>query len=147
MAVDPDKIDAIARETVGLYRAAEAAVLEQVTRRLAAGLDAPDWAVRRLGALSTLRASAVTIRAALAAAYRAGSASALFGIPARLLPRDPDTVRAPAVLGEVPRAAVLQNLAAALIEDIGQRCQNVLRDVLDTYRQVIAQATAASVAG
>jgi hypothetical protein len=159
MAVDPEKLDAIARETVDLYRAAEAAVLEQVTRRLAAGLDAPDWAVRRLGALSTLRTSieriltivqragAVAIRAALAAAYRAGSASALFGISARLLPRDPDTVRAPAVLGEVPRAAVLQNLAAALIEDIGQRCQNVLRDVLDTYRQVIAQATAASVAG
>jgi hypothetical protein len=159
MAVDPDKIDAIARETVDLYRAAEAAVLEQVTKRLAAGLDAPDWAVRRLGALSTLRTSveriltvvqragAVAIRAALAAAYRAGSAAALFGIPARLLPRDPDAVRAPALLGEVPRAAVVQNLAAALISDIGERCQNVLRDVLDAYRRVVAQATAASVAG
>lgn len=159
MAVDPEKLDAITRETVGLYRAAEQAVLEQVTRRLAAGLDAPDWAVRRLGALSTLRTSiekilnvvqragAVAIRTALAAAYRAGSAAALFGIPRSLFPRDPDTFRAPAVLGEVPRAAVLQNLAAALIEDIGERCQNVLRDVLDAYRQVIAQATAASVAG
>lgn len=159
MTVDPEKLDAIVRETVDLYRSAEQAVLEQVRRQLAAGLDAPDWAIRRLGALSTLRTSieriltlvqragAVAIRTALAAAYRAGSAAALFGIPARLLPRDPDTARAPALLAEVPRAAVLQNLATALVDDIGQRCQNVLRDVLDAYRRVVAQATAASVAG
>jgi len=159
MAVDPEQIEEIVRETVDLYRVAESAVLEQVTRRLAEGLDAPDWAVRRLGALSTLRTSverilavalragAAAIRTALAAAYRAGSASALFGIPARLLPRDPDAARAPAVLGEVPRAAVIQNLAAALVKEIGERSQNVLRDVLDAYRRVIAQATAASVAG
>jgi hypothetical protein len=159
MAVDPDEMEEIVRETVDLYRAAEQAVLEQVTRRLAEGLDAPDWAVRRLGALSTLRtsveriltlvqrASAVAIRAALAAAYRAGSASAFFGIPARLLPRDPDAARAPAVLDEVPRASVIHNLAAALIRDIGEPSQNVLRDVMDAYRKVIAQATAASVGG
>ncbi|GIE29976.1 hypothetical protein Ait01nite_030210 [Actinoplanes italicus] len=159
MAVDPDQMEEIVRETVDLYRAAEQAVLAQVTRRLAEGLDAPDWAARRLGALSTLRtsveriltivqrASALAIRTALAAAYRAGSASALFGIPARLLPRDPDAARAPAVLGEIPRASVIHNLAAALVRDIGERSQNVLRDVLDAYRKVIAQATAASVAG
>ncbi|GGN86341.1 hypothetical protein GCM10010112_67780 [Actinoplanes lobatus] len=159
MAVDPEQIEEIVRETVDLYRAAEQAVLEQVTQRLAEGLDAPDWAVRRLGALSTLRTSvertlalalragAAAIRTALAAAYRAGSASALFGIPARLLPRDPDAARAPAVLAEIPRASVLHNLAAALVQDIGERSQNVLRDVLDAYRRVIAQATAASVAG
>jgi hypothetical protein len=159
MAVDPDDMEEIVRETVDLYRAAEQAVLAQVTRRLAEGLDAPDWAARRLGALSTLRtsveriltivqrASAVAIRAALAAAYRAGQAGALFGIPARLLPRDPDAARAPAVLGEIPRASVIHNLAAALVRDIGERSLNVLRDVLDAYRKVIAQATAASVAG
>jgi hypothetical protein len=159
MAVDPDDMEQIVRETVDLYRAAEQAVLAQVTRRLAEGLDAPDWAARRLGALSTLRtsveriltivqrASAVAIRAALAAAYRAGSASALFGIPARLLPRDPDAARAPAVLAEIPRASVIHNLAAALIRDIGERSQNVLRDVMDAYRIVLAQATAASVGG
>jgi hypothetical protein len=159
MAVGPDEMEEIVRETVDLYRAAEQAVLAQVTRRLSEGLDAPDWAARRLGALSTLRtsveriltivqrASAAAIRTALAAAYRAGSASALFGIPARLLPRDPDAARAPAVLAEIPRASVIHNLAAALIRDIGERSQNVLRDVLDAYRKVIAQATAASVAG
>lgn len=159
MAVDPDEMEEIVRETVGLYRAAEQAVLEQVTRRLSEGLDAPDWAARRLGALSTLRtsveriltlvqrASAVAIRTALAAAYRAGQAGALFGIPARLLPRDPDAVRAPTALAEIPRASVIHNLAAALIKDIGERSQNVLRDVMDAYRKVIAQATAASVAG
>jgi hypothetical protein len=160
MALTADQIEEVTRGTVGLYRAAERRIVEIVTRHLAAGLDAPDWAVARLGALATLRRtvervlelvaeeSAEEIRDALARAYRTGTASATTGIPAELLPRDPDAVRAAGVAASQGiRAGVIENLAAALLDDVGERHSNVLRHVLDVYRAVIADATSVSVAG
>ena len=159
MPVTGDQVADISRATVDLYRAAERAIVAEVTRRLNDGMDAPDWAVTRLGALSTLRrtverilsvvtqAAASTVRETLARAYRLGRAEATTGLPARLLPRDSDAVRAGTVLTQVPRAGLIENLAAALIEDVGQRHSNVVRNVTDVYRQVIAEATAVSVAG
>lgn len=152
-----DQIEAVTRTVVELYREAEQAILREVTRRLAAGLDAPDWAVRRLAQVATLRraverilalvadAGAEQIRAALAAAYRSGQAIATVGLPAQLLPRDPDAVMAAA--GQLARTPVIETLAAALIDDVGQRHSNVLRHVEDVYRLVIQRATAVSVAG
>jgi hypothetical protein len=117
-------------------------------------------AVTRLGALSTLRGTvhqilgiverddATSIRQTLAAAYHLGNAAATADIPAHLLPRGPGAVRARAVItDQVPCASGIENLAAALVRDVGQRHSNVLRHVVDAYRQVVAQATAASVAG
>nr|WP_245730846.1 phage minor capsid protein [Micromonospora pallida] len=160
MALTGDQIEAATRNTVDLYRAAEQAILREVTRHLLAGIDAPDWAVTRLGALGTLRRTverilgvvevegAERIREAIARAYRGGQAVATTGIPAALLPRDPDAVRAAGVVAElVTRAGVVENLAAALVADVGERHSNVLRHVLDVYRAVIQQATAVSVAG
>ncbi|MEU4777475.1 phage minor capsid protein [Micromonospora sp. NPDC023633] len=160
MALTGDQIEAITRNTVDLYRAAEQAILREVTRHLLAGIDAPDWAVTRLGALSTLRRTvertlalveaegAEQIREALARAYRSGQAVATTGIPAALMPRDPDAVRAAGVVAElVTRAGVVENLAAALVQDVGERHSNVLRHILDVYRAVIQEATAVSVAG
>jgi GNAT superfamily N-acetyltransferase len=159
MPVTADQITDITRGTVDLYRNAEQAVLGQVTRYLAQGLDAPDWAVTRLGALATLRTTtqrvlqlvesdtATSIRETLAAAYRTGRAEATTGIPAQLLPRDPDASQAAAVRAQVPRVNVVENLAAALVQDIGERHSNVLRHVVDAYRLTVAQATASSVAG
>ncbi|MEU7590686.1 phage minor capsid protein [Micromonospora sp. NPDC049230] len=160
MALTGEQIEAITRSTVDLYRTAEQAIVREVTRQLLAGIDAQDWAVNRLGALATLRRTvervlqlvedtgAEQIREALARAYRSGQAAATTGLPAQLLPRDPDTVRAAAVAADVvTRAGVIENLAAALIADVGARHSNVLRHVLDVYRTVIQQATAVSVAG
>ncbi|MEU5945130.1 phage minor capsid protein [Micromonospora sp. NPDC047465] len=160
MALTGDQIEAIARSSVDLYRVAEQAILREVTRHLLAGMEAPDWAVTRLGALATLRRTveqilrvveaegAEQVREALAKAYRSGQAAATTGLPAQLLPRDPDAVRAAGVVAEqITRAGVIENLAAALIQDVGERHSNVLRHVLDVYRAVIQQATAVSVAG
>jgi len=160
MPVTSDQIAEISRATVDLYRAAEGAILREVTRRLNDGMDAPDWAVTRLGAVSTLRRTvesvlqlvlakaAEGIRAALARAYRGGQAEATAGVPARLLPRDSDAVRAAGIIAEqIPRAGVIENLAVALVQDVGARHSNVVRHVTDVYRQVIAEATAVSVAG
>jgi hypothetical protein len=158
--VDPDKIADISKETVGLYRAAEQAILIDVTKRLAKGMDAPDWAVRRLGALSTLRgtvqaildlvlnALATSIRSTLAAAWRLGAGAALLDLPAQLLPRNSDTVNArQRARAEVPRARLIENLAQALVVDVGAKHSNIVRDVADAYRKVIAEATAVSIAG
>ncbi|TDC42084.1 phage minor capsid protein [Micromonospora sp. KC213] len=158
MPVPPEQIEDIARDAADLYREAETSILATVTRYLADGLDAPDWAVRRLGALSALRravertlalvgaAGADRIRQAVADAYRSGRAAATVEVPRRYWPRDLDLAAAAAARAEVPRAAVIENLAAALIGDIGQTHSNVLRHVEDVYRTVIQRATAISVA-
>jgi len=159
MALTGDQIEAVTASTVGLYQEAEQAILREITRRLRAGMDAPDWAVTRLGALATLRAAtervlglvqaagADQIRSTLAAAYRSGQGLATVGLPASLLRGDPDAGRLAAVIQQVPRVAAVESLAAALVDDIGARHSNVLRHVLDVYREVIQQATAVSIAG
>lgn len=159
MALTGEQIEAVTQSTAGLYAEAEQAILREITRRLTAGMDAPDWAVTRLGALSTLRrsverilglaqaAGADQIRETLAAAYRSGQAIATVGLPASLLRGDPDAGRLAAVIQQVPRVAAIESLAAALIDDIGARHSNVLRHVLDVYREVIQRATAVSIAG
>lgn len=158
MALTGDQIEALTRNVVQLYQSAERSIVEVVTRYLAQGLDAPDWAVQRLGALATLRRTvermlqlvqadgAESIRETLARAYRTGTAAATLGIPAHLLPRDPDAIRA-AVAAAGIRVDVVENLAAALVADVGARHSNVLRHLIDVYRSVIQEATAVSVAG
>lgn len=160
MPVDPDRIADISKETVGLYRAAEHAILADVRKRLDQGMDAPDWAVRRLGAVSTLRSTvqkllelilgraAAAIAAALGKAWRLGQGAATLDMPAQLLPRDSDAVNArQRARAEVPRARLIENLGQALVVDIGAKHSNVVRDVVDAYRTVIAEATAVSIAG
>lgn len=160
MALSGEQIEATTRTLVDLYRDAEQAILAEVTRRLATGIDAADWQAKRLGALATVRAAleqvlalvaadaSDRIRGMLAAAYRSGQATATAGIPARLLPRDPDAGRAAGVIrAQGIRAGVMESLAAALLDDVGQRHSNVLRHVVDVYRSVVQRATAVSVVG
>jgi len=156
VALTGDQIEAITRGMVDLYREAEAAALRQVTRYLLADIDAPDWALTRLNALTGLRTTVERILAVvagrapdlvtemLAAAYRSGQGIATRDLPAWLLRDAPDLS---GVAAAVPRIAVVENLAAALVADIEATHSSVLRRVLDVYRLVIAQATGVSVAG
>ncbi|MEV6800525.1 phage minor capsid protein [Micromonospora rifamycinica] len=155
MTVSPDQIGAISRATVDMYRVAESALVALVARYLRAGIDGPMWATQRLAAVSALRRAAQAVVARLdrdapgaigqaaAAAYRAGHGSALTDLPedaaTRLASREAvRTVRQP---------AVVESLASALVADVGEQHSNVVRDTLDVYRKVIAEATAVSVAG
>ncbi|WKU03746.1 phage minor capsid protein [Micromonospora sp. HUAS LYJ1] len=156
MALTGEQIEDVTRGAVDLYRSAEQAILAEVTRRLAAGQDAPDWAVTRLAALGSLRESTERILALvagrapnlvgemLAAAYRTGQGIATRDLPATLLRDAPDLARA---VQTVPRLSVVESLAGALVADISAKHSAVLRRVLDVYRQTIAQASAVSVAG
>jgi hypothetical protein len=151
MAVDPARIEEIVRAAIDLYRAAEAQILALVTRYLEQGIDAPTWAADRLAALARMRRAAQDIlrrladdasgavAEAVAAGYRAGGQGAVA-----------EAVAAGLTVPGVPlalRVAPVESLAAALIQDIGERHSNVLRHVEDVYRRVIAEASAVSVAG
>ncbi len=156
MPVDPDQIADITRSTVDLYRAAESAILARITRQLAAGIDAPGWAVSRLAQVTALRRGVQRILDAVAdrtrmliptmvaEAWRAGYGAAIKELPAWLVPADPDAQDARRITS---RSDVMESLGAALIEDIGAKHSNVLRHIDDIYRRVIAEATAVSVAG
>jgi hypothetical protein len=138
-----------------LYRSAEWQLLQLVTRYLAEGLDGPTWAADRLAALAALRRAAQDIigqlddeaageiATAVAEAYRAGSGAALTDLPADEATR----LAAQEATALVPRIAPVEALAVALVQDVGPRHSNVLRNVLDVYRTVVAQATAVSIAG
>jgi GNAT superfamily N-acetyltransferase len=155
VAVGPEQIAAIVRTTVDLYRIAESALAQIVTRHLAADIDSDSWAVNRLAALGQLRAAAQNIvaqlddkaadeiRHAVAAGYRQGSASVLTD-----LPKDEATrLAARAGAAVFRRPDVVESLATALISDVGVRHSNVVRHVVDVYRSVVAAGAAASVAG
>lgn len=154
MAVSSEQIAAIVRASVELYRAAEAQILALVTRYLRQGIDAPTWAEERLAALGRLRREAQAIldqlaadasgevAAAVAAGYRAGGTAAVADIPQAVTA----SLGATAVAGAV-RVSPVESLAAAVLADVGERHSNVLRNVEDVYRRVIAEATAVSVAG
>ncbi|KOX45282.1 phage minor capsid protein [Streptomyces purpurogeneiscleroticus] len=146
----------IIRATVDLYRAGEHGLLRLVTRYLATGIDTPGWAIERLAALGQLRRAgqdildsisdelAETVLQAVANAYAAGGASVLEEIPTELSAGAAAGAAATAV---VPRSAAMEALAQALVQDIGARHSNVLRHITDVYRRVVAEGTAASIAG
>ncbi|WP_320069613.1 phage minor capsid protein [Micromonospora sp. RTGN7] len=156
MALTGEQIEDVTRGAVDLYRGAEQAILAEVTRRLAAGQDAPDWALTRMAALGSLRQATERVLALvagrapdlihemLAGAYRSGQGIATRDLSAALLRDAPDLT---GVQQAVPRIAVVENLASALVADIEAKHSAVLRRAIDVYRQVIAQATAVSVAG
>ncbi|MCY1141372.1 hypothetical protein OWR29_25520 [Actinoplanes sp. Pm04-4] len=154
MAVSPDKLAAIVQATADLYRDGEDGLLRLLTRYLAKGIDTPDWALQRLLALQQLRGAAnaildrigdelaATVLAAVDEAYAAGDTSVLGEIPNELA-----ISAGAAAAAEVPRSDAMQALARGLVDDFGQRHNSILRRVDDVYRQVVASATASSIAG
>ena len=159
MPVDPDRLDEIAATVAALYRDAETALAALVARTLADGIDAPGWAERKLAAAGALRRSASAILAALQAdsgraiveaaaqAYRAGWTSALAELPERWFPRSGLGEQARRAAEQMPGFAAVEALATAVHADIGERARNILRDVVDAYREVITAASARIVTG
>ncbi|MGH3242969.1 MAG: phage minor capsid protein, partial [Spirillospora sp.] len=158
MAVDADLVDAIAATVADLYRDAETAATRAVARALRAGLDNPA-AERRAGTLRALRRSAQsivaaleadtgpTIRTALAAAYRHGWRSALADLPRRFFPQSRIAEAASEALRERSGAGFIEALAGSLIRDFGRVTENILRDVVDVFRDVQAAAAARILTG
>ncbi|GGU11204.1 phage minor capsid protein [Streptomyces lateritius] len=55
MSIHPGMVEPLAERTRDLYAEAEERLLGIIARQLAAGLDAPGWAERKLAAIAQLR--------------------------------------------------------------------------------------------
>ncbi|MGH3942495.1 MAG: phage minor capsid protein [Pseudonocardiaceae bacterium] len=149
MAVHPEDLDAIAASVADLYRRAEYDLVQLIASYLAQDMDAPTWAAERLAAIRQLRRAAAEVvarlqaigadafRQAAAEAFRAGATSAV----AELATSTADAA-ARAALRTLPGWDAIEALAAAVHRDVGDRANNILRDVDDVYRRVIASAVA-----
>lgn len=154
MAVNPDDVHAISIATVAQYREAELKLLALIASYLSKGMDAPTWAEDRLAAVSALRRAAqltlgeleqntsLEVRQHLAEAYRTGYGTAVTALGLEQATQD----AARAATTTVTRVAAMESLAAAVMTDIGERSQNVLRHVMDVYRAVVLQSASVGVA-
>lgn len=164
MPVAPETLDQITSVVVDLYKEAEAALVALLTHWISADnfdpeLPGPQWAEKKLASVRPLLAAAEAVQAAVAdktntavieaasAAFKAGAASPAQTLLAALGPDHPLTAAAKTALKESPNQGAIDALANAVLGDIGQRSQNVLRDVEDIYRAVITAASARTIIG
>jgi hypothetical protein len=149
MPVSPDMAEDLAAAVSTLYEQAELALIEKITQALADGLDSPLWADLKLAAVGHLRTAIEDIIAALQAdaagaihqavaeAYERGAQAAVveLGALAATAPAIPAGTQA------------VDRLVAALVQETGPAHLRMLRQGLDVYRQVIAEATSAPLLG
>ncbi|MFH9823019.1 phage minor capsid protein [Streptomyces bobili] len=149
MPVSPDMAEDLAGAVAALYEQAELALIEKVTRALAAGLDSPLWTDIKLQSIGHLRTAIEDIIAAL----QADAAGAIHTVVAEAYNRG--TTAAVVELGAVAPAVAaipagtraVDRLASALVQETGATHTRILRTGLDVYRQVIADATSAPLLG
>lgn len=146
MALSPDYVANLADTVVGLYQEAERILLERIGRALAADMDAPDWAERKLIQIQLLQAqtvrqiaeltgrSAEEIAAAIVKAHNRGAAAASQEIAALLSA----ATRAPVAAG-LPAVEALVTETVAGVQASHSR---ILRAVDDVFRTVIARTSA-----
>ncbi|MFJ6566232.1 phage minor capsid protein [Streptomyces sp. NPDC091292] len=149
MPVSPDMAEDLASAVASLYEQAELSLIEKVASALAEGLGSPRWAVLRIQSIGSLRtaiediiaalqtASVPAIHRAVAEAYNRGAQAAVVELGAL----------APTVATIPAGTQAVDQLAAALVQETGATHQRILRQGLDVYRQVIAEATSAPLLG
>jgi hypothetical protein len=156
VAVDQDLLDNIATSIADLYRSVEVTLIKTVAARLRQDLPLPSpYQEGKLDAILKLKRAAeavlnrlqktksAAVREAIRTAYRNGYGTALTELPVSKQIR----TDARQALEEIPGAATIENLAAALHRDLGRVEGNILRDVLDAYRQVQASTAARILTG
>lgn len=122
---------------VAEYEQAEAIILERLAARLARGLAAPDWQLRKMLEIQTLRRSIQAVLNPLAAQGKAGVAEAI--AQAYASARGAGVVADTAAGLFAANVPSLQRLLQESVTDQLLAHQRILRDVDDVYRQVIAQ--------
>ncbi|MGW1770647.1 phage minor capsid protein [Streptomyces sp. NPDC002104] len=153
MPVSPDQVEYLAAHTADLYADVERRLLALCARQLAVGMEAPGWAVAKLGAVAPLRRAAdmlldslagpvdKEVRRVVAEAYESGRHSAL----AELGVLGDDDRRT--VAERTPQAQAVDRLAAETIETVTATHRGILRATEDGYRRVVAEVTAAPLLG
>ncbi|RAJ61691.1 minor capsid protein 2 [Streptomyces sp. Amel2xB2] len=153
MPVSPDMVEDLFARTYDLYADAEERLLGIVARQLAAGLEAPGWAQRKLAAIQPLRRvaqavvdeldRAVTLEVfdVVAEAYNRGHRAAVAELGAL-----PDDARR--LVDELtPNAQAVDRLAHGAVELVTATHRGILRAVEDGYRDVVAPVTATPLLG
>ncbi|WP_324290534.1 phage minor capsid protein [Streptomyces sp. H27-H5] len=153
MPIHPGMVEPLAERTRDLYAGAEERLLGIVARQLAAGLDAPGWAERKLAAVQQLRRAsqgvvdelgkAVTLEVfdAVAEAYNEGHRAAVAEIGALS-----DDARA-LVDDVTPNAQSVDRLAQETVDLVTSTHRSILRAVVDRFRAIVAEVTATPLLG
>lgn len=156
MPVDRSLGEDLARTLVDLYGSAEQRLVADLARMLAAGIDRPDWAERRLAQISRVRQLAERIVARLdgdlaeqveqmlVLAYTRGGEAALdeLGRAAGVSRQELAEIRR-----ELPGSAAIQRLVWSLTSTLRGTHLRILRWPLDAYRQVVATAAVDTLLG
>jgi hypothetical protein len=146
-------VEDLAARTGDLYGQAEERLLRIIARQLAAGLDAPGWAERKLSAVQALRRSAQAVVTelgkatqldvfdAVAEAYSTGHRAAVAELGA-LSAEDRRRVD-----DVTPNAQAVDRLAQETVDLLAETHRSILRAVDDGYRAVVAEVTATPLLG
>ncbi|RSS59570.1 phage minor capsid protein [Streptomyces sp. WAC01280] len=153
MSIHPGMVEPLAERTRDLYAAAELRLLGIIARQLAAGLDGPGWAERKLSAVQAVRrasqavvtelgqAVSLDVHDAIAEAYNEGHRAAV----AELGALSDDAVRL--VDDVTPQAQAVDRLAAETVDRLTATHRSILRAVDDRYRAIVSDVTVTPLLG
>ncbi|RLV56052.1 capsid protein [Aeromicrobium phragmitis] len=145
MPLSPEYAAGLTDQLVAVYQEAEQVLLGRIARALAANMDAPDWAERKLLQMQLLQAQTVRqvaeltgksseeIAAAIVRSYNRGAAMAEQDL-AELVARSATAPMVP------PGLPAVEGLVSETVAHVQLANQRILRAADDIYRQVIASA-------
>ena len=148
MPVSPALAENIAANVVEMYAQAERILLARIAKYLAKGIEAPDWAERKLLEVQFLQAqtrrliadlgnrAAAQVAADLIMAYNRGGASAVVDLAALL---EISLEEASTALAGLPVVEVLVSETVTALNATGLR---ILRATEDAYRSIVSETTA-----
>ncbi|MFD9146214.1 phage minor capsid protein [Streptomyces diastaticus] len=153
MPIHPGMVEDLAAGTRDLYAAAEQRLLALIARQLEAGFDSPQWAERKLSAISALRRSAQAVTDQLdqavrldvfdvvAEAYNVGHRAGVAELGAMN-----DAARR--LVDEItPQAQAVDRLAEQTVTRVTETHRSILRTVVDRYRAIVSQVAALPLLG
>ncbi|MGW2839646.1 phage minor capsid protein [Streptomyces sp. NPDC001493] len=153
VAIHPGMVEDLAAGTRDLHAAAEERLLGVIARQLEGGYDSPQWAERKLSAVSALRrgaqgvvdqlGQAVTLEVieVTAEAYNIGHRAGV----AELGALDDDARR---LVDEItPQAQAVDRLAEQTVERVTDTHRSILRTIVDRFRAIVSQVAALPILG
>lgn len=150
MAISPSEAESLAVALARLYRDAELEMIALIARRLAQGIDAPDWAILKAGDLQRVQAE---VRAEVARLQVAGAAQMATVVEQAYLQGIESAIADMTEVGVERSTLVRTNVATAqaFAREAVQQLQGthlaILRQTDDVYRQAVAEGTRGAAAG
>ncbi|MER7697031.1 phage minor capsid protein [Streptomyces sp. NPDC096095] len=153
MPIHPGMVEDLAAGTRGLYAGAEERLLRIIARQLEGGYDSPQWAERKLAAVTALRRAAVAVTDQLdqavtaeifdvtAEAYSTGHRAGV----AELGTLDDGARR---LVDEItPQAQAVDRLAEQTVSRVTDTHRSILRTIVDRFRAIVGQVAALPLLG